>query len=369
MAHDFNNILSAILGYAELAQDALPNEHPAREHLKIIEKAGNKAARLTRQLLAFSREQVLEIKPVNLNAIVTEMGKMLPRLIGEDITLTLDTEKSKNNIRSDAGQIEQILMNLVVNARDAMPRGGRLSIETSDIILGEEYLREHEGVIPGHYVMLAVTDTGEGMPPEIREKIFEPFFTTKEIGRGTGLGLATVYGIVKQHDGFIWVYSEPGKGTTFKIYLPADTSTLPEVEEGIRMPLRGGRETILVVEDESAILKLIVNTLGNLGYTVLSAASGMEALDVNRAHPGTIGLLLTDVVMPGINGVLLSEALTDQRPGLPVIFMSGYTNNHIAQHGLLNRGTTFLQKPITPRTIATKIREVLDHHKVAEQAL
>jgi len=367
VAHDFNNMLSAILGYAELALDALPSGDPVREHLKIIEEAGNKAARLTRQLLAFSRKQVLEIKPVNLNTIVNEMGKMFHRLISEDITLTLHTTRPVKNVLADAGQIEQILMNLVVNARDAMPRGGRLSIRTSDIILEEEYLRKHEGIIPGHYVMLAVTDTGEGMPPEVREKIFEPFFTTKEIGRGTGLGLATVYGIVKQHEGFIRVYSESGKGTTFRIYLPADASPLPEVKEGDSIPLQGGKETVLVVEDEPTILQLIVDTLDNLGYTVLSATSGMEALDVSRAHPGTIDLLLTDVVMPGINGVLLSEALADQRPGLPVIFISGYTDNHIAQHGLFDQGAAFLQKPITPTTLATKLRKILDHNKATEK--
>ncbi len=367
VAHDFNNILSAILGYTELARDALPEDHPVREDLKIIAEAGNKAARLTRQLLAFSRKQVLEIKPVNLNRIVEEMGKMLRRMIGEDISLTLHTASPVRNVLADASQIEQILMNLAINARDAMPQGGHLVIETSDVILSEEYARNHDGIMPGPHVMLAVTDTGEGMSKEVQEKIFEPFYTTKEVGKGTGLGLATVYGIVKQHGGTIRVHSKPGKGTTFKIYLPTDSTEIPAAEEEQYPPLQGGKETILVVEDEPAILKLIVTTLDQLGYQVLSAASGVEALDISRSHDGTIDLLLSDVVMPGINGVLLSETLRTERPTIRVIFMSGYTDSYIAQHGLLDLGAAFLQKPVTPHNIAAKLREVLDKQEESPQ--
>ena len=360
VAHDFNNILSTILGYSELSLMNLPDGHPARQNLLIIREAGEKAAALTHQLLAFSRKQVLEMKAINLNTVVEKMVKMLSRVIGEDVVLHLNTRAPTSNIMADLGQIEQILMNLAVNARDAMPSGGRMMIETADVELDGEYVKKHEIVKPGPYVMLAVSDTGEGMSKNVMDRIFDPFFTTKEVGKGTGLGLATVYGIVKQHNGYIFVYSEPGKGTTFKIYLPATHEKSLGTHPVKSATAPRGSETVLVADDEPAIRNLVLDVLRPLGYHVLIAASGEEALTVSDALKGPIDLLLTDVVMPGMDGKKLADELCSRRPNVKVVFMSGYTDNAIAHHGILDSGVILIQKPLTPGSLARKLREVLD---------
>ncbi|GBE32459.1 blue-light-activated protein [bacterium BMS3Bbin05] len=360
ISHDFNNLLSAIIGYSEMAMEELPHNHPVREKIKIISEAGEKATALTRQLLAFSRKQVLELKAVNLNTIVRNMDRMLSVVVGEDVLLELHIKSPVRNVIADPGQIDQILMNLVVNARDAMPCGGSLIIETADADLDEEYAKSHEGARPGSYVMLSLTDTGEGMSREVQERIFEPFFTTKGLGKGTGLGLATVYGIVKQHNGYIWVYSEPGKGTMFKIYLPVAGGEVEEAGEKECPVVVRGTETVLVVDDEPTIRKLIADTLQPLGYRLLEASCGGEALQTGDTFEGKIDLLLTDVIMPGMNGHELADALKIKRPEIDVIFMSGYPDDVITYHGVLKRGETFIQKPLTPRRLALKIREVLD---------
>ncbi len=363
VAHDFNNMLSAILGYNELSLDMLPEDHPVRENLLIIHEAGEKAAALTRQLLAFGRKQILEMKPVNLNVIVENMSKMLSRLIGEDIVLEFHTQQPVKNVLADAGQIEQILMNLAVNARDAIGSGGHLIIETSDRTIDGAFSHPRLKVEPGAYVQITVSDTGEGIPREVQEKIFEPFFTTKERDKGTGLGLATVYGIVKQHRGWIWVYSEEGIGTTFKILLPSAQSEIRQEEPGNRPALQEGTETILVVEDDEAIGQMIRSTLKPLGYRILSATCADEALTRIRNTEKKIDLVLSDVIMPGMNGVELAEKIQTLLPNIPTILMSGYTDNFIAQHGVLNAGFAFLQKPITPTILTNKIRKILDHDK------
>ncbi len=360
IAHDFNNILTTILGYSELALAKLPKTDPLREYLKIIWESGEKAAVLTRQLLAFSRKQVLEMKVVNLNTVIENTGKMLGRVIGEDVVLELNIQSPVRDIKADPGQIEQVLMNLAVNARDAMPCGGRLTIETADEELDEEYAGIHEGVTPGSYVVLSIKDTGEGMTREVQERLFEPFFTTKGIGKGTGLGLATVYGIVKQHNGHIWVYSEPGKGSIFKVYFPVTDEAAEAVFPAEIAAVPQGTETVLVVEDEASIRKLIVETLRPLGYNVLDASCGEEALQISDTTEGAIDLLLTDVIMPGMSGKELSAVVKEKRPGIKVLYMSGYTDESIAQRGILDPGITFIQKPLTPGKLAKKLREVLD---------
>jgi len=361
IAHDFNNLLTSILGYSDLALIDLPEDHPLRETLGIIKSSAEKAAELTRQILAFSRKQVLDMKVVNLNTVVEQMGKMLQRVITENIVLDLKTSPIMN-VMADAGQVEQILMNLVINARDAMPDGGCLTIETADVRLDRNYAQRHESVQPGPYVMLAVTDTGVGMSQEVQEKIFDPFFTTKEKGRGTGLGLSMVYGIVKQHTGYIWVYSEAGKGTTFKIYLPAVQQAVEVKEQGRDEPgeMPRGSETIMVVDDEPSILSLILDVLQPLGYQLIGASSGEEALKAGNTFKGSVGLLLTDVILPGMHGKELADALRARRPKMKVIFMSGYADNAIVHQGILDPGIAFLQKPMTPGMLARKVRDVLD---------
>ncbi len=358
IAHDFNNLLSAIIGYSEMALTDLSSNHPAWEKIKIIMDAGEKAAMLTRQILAFSRKQILEIKVINLNSVVENMSKILRRVIGDDVQLEINTRPAAKNVKADAGQIEQVLMNLSVNARDAMPDGGRLIIETENIELDEEYARNHEGVEPGSYVMLAVTDTGVGMNPEVQEKIFEPFFTTKG-DKGTGLGLSTIYGIVKQHGGHIYVYSEPNVGSTFKIYLP---STGEEKEEEVLYnhgTISQGTERILVVDDEPSIRRLIMDTLQPLGYRLLEASCGREALQINKTTDGEIDILLTDVVMPEMNGMELADIIRESRPSIKVIFTSGYTDRTIFNHDALDDRMSFLQKPITPKKLVSKLNNVL----------
>ena len=361
IAHDFNNLLTAILGYAELAARRLKPEDPSRLDLSEIDKAAQRAADLTRQLLAFSRKQVLELRVIDLNRVVSNTHKMLRRLIGEDIELAVSLKERLGSVKADTGQIEQVLLNLAVNSRDAMPKGGKLTIETSEVELDESYSAFHFDVPPGRYVVLAVSDTGTGMDATTLSHVFEPFFTTKEAGKGTGLGLSTVYGVVKQSGGHVTVYSEPGVGTTFKIYLPR-VEDPPEMDRrpSAHVAPAGGTETVLVVEDEEAVRRLTCRALEAQGYMVLSAAGAREAIRFCEEHPGEIHLMLTDVVMPGVSGRELARSAAALRPLIKVLFMSGYTDNAIVHHGVLDAGTPFLQKPFTPRTLAQKVREVLD---------
>ncbi len=360
VAHDFNNLLTAILGYAELLAEKLKGRPREVEDLEEIRKAGERAASLTRQLLAFSRQQVFERKVLDLNRLIAEIEKMLRRLIGEDIDLVIALDPALAYVWADAGQLEQVILNLAVNARDAMPRGGKLTIETSNVGLDEEYARLHPPVRPGRYVMIAVSDNGVGMDAETRSRIFEPFFTTKERGKGTGLGLATVYGIVKQSGGYIWAYSEPGKGTTFKVYLPpaGQDLTVDEVWVGESASPRG-TETVLLVEDEESVRALARSILESFGYRVLEAAGAEEAVETTRRYQQPIHLLLTDVVMPSVGGPDLASRIQALRPGLKVLFMSGYTDETVFRHGHLGHGQLFLQKPFTPAALARKVREVL----------
>lgn len=360
VAHDFNNMLTVINGYSELLLSRLTETESLHKFVKEISKAGERAAGLTRQLLAFSRQQVLQPTILNLNEVIANMSEMLRRLIGEDIELTILAKPDVGAIKADLGLIEQVIMNLAVNARDAMPQGGSLTIELMTLELDQDYARRHIGLMPGSYVCLAISDNGVGMDKETQSRIFEPFFTTKEPGKGTGLGLATVYGIVSQSGGVIRVYSEPGWGTTFKIYLPQlkATTNLAQREE-LADDMAHGTETILIVEDEQGVRDLIRDTLKEEGYTVVEAGNGMEALLYSQQYTGPLHLLLTDVVMPLMNGRQLAEQLLEQQPQLKVLYMSGYTDDAIVHHGVLDEGVAFIQKPFTPQTLARKVREVL----------
>ena len=361
VAHDFNNLLGVIGGYAELLRKHLTGDPRLHKYAEDISKAAERAAGLTRQLLAFSRRQVLQPKILDLNSVVGEMEKMLQRLIGEDVHLLTLFDDRLGTVRADPGQIEQVLMNLAVNARDAMPGGGRLTIETHNADLDQGYARQHAEVPPGRYVMLAVSDTGQGMPPEVRARAFEPFFTTKEAGKGTGLGLATVHGIVKQSGGHVFVYSEKGHGTTFKVYFPrVDAAQAPAETAPVEPAPPRGSETILLVEDEGTLRELIRECLESSGYTVLEAGHGAEALKLCERHPGPIHLLMTDVVMPGISGRELAAQVGAARPAIRTIYMSGYTDDAVVLHGVLSEGMAFLQKPFTEEALARKVREVLD---------
>ncbi|HWQ15082.1 MAG TPA: PAS domain S-box protein, partial [Roseiflexaceae bacterium] len=361
VAHDFNNLLTAITGYSELALADLPPHHPVAAELAEIQRAAERATRLTRQLLAFGRRQIMEPRTLNLNDLILETDRLLRRLIGEHIELATLPAPDLWLVRADPGQIEQVLINLAVNARDAMPAGGKLTVETQNVVLDDAYARRHAGVVPGPYVMLAVSDTGAGMPPEVLAHAFEPFFTTKEAGRGTGLGLATCYGIVKQHSGNIWVYSEAGRGATFKIYLPRADTAAAELALAAEPALApGGSETVLLVEDEPAVRELAARVLRAHGYTVLEAAHGDEALRVAAAYDGHIHLLLTDIVMPQLGGTALAAQLLGSYPHMRVLYMSGYTDRAMWRSGELEAGAALLQKPFTPTALARKVRDVLD---------
>jgi two-component system, cell cycle sensor histidine kinase and response regulator CckA len=361
IAHDFNNLLGVIIGYIQVIKRNLVPGQSLHEYAEEIEKASQRAVSLTRQLLAFSRQQILEPVILNLNTLLSDMEKMLPRLIGEDIQLHLMLEPAIGQVKADPGQIEQVLMNLVVNARDAMPDGGQLTIQTANSEIDEAFAREHPGSIPGRYVMLTVTDTGIGMDQEIQVRIFEPFFTTKDRDKGTGLGLATVYGVVKQSSGYITVESERGKGASFKIYLPHIDQPAATKSEGSYRPLTSrGCETVLLVEDAEPLRKLAHMFLKDNGYQVLTATNGYDAQQVAAQYAGPIHLLLTDVVMPGINGRILAERLAPLYPAMKVLYISGYTDNFIAGHGVLEQGINLLHKPFTEQALMRKVREVLD---------
>ncbi len=361
IAHDFNNLLTAIIGYAELLMADGGAADSRRGDVAEIKRAAERAAGLTQQLLAFSRKQLLQPKVLDLNALVRETQKLLRRLLGEDIELQTVAATDLDAVEADPGQLGQVIMNLAVNARDAMPRGGQLTIETANVVLDDAAVQQHVTMRPGRYVMLAVSDTGVGMDADTKAHLFEPFFTTKEAGKGTGLGLATVYGIVKQSGGYIWAYSEPGRGATFKIYLPPVAARA----EAVRSPVAPsaathGSETVLVVEDEEAVRRLSCRVLESHGYTVLAAGRGDQALHVASRHTGPIQLLVTDVVMPGMSGRELAKRLSSLRPATKVLYLSGYTDDAIVRHGVLEPGVSFLQKPFTPAALARKVREVLD---------
>ena len=362
IAHDFNNLLMVIQGYGDLLVERLPTGDPLRRNAEQIQMASQRASSLTRQLLAFSRKQMLAPKILNIQSVVADMEKILRRLIGEDIQLETSSALDLGLVKADRSQIEQVILNLAVNARDAMPQGGRLTIETANVELDASYSHPPAVLSPGKYVMLAVTDNGCGMDAETQAHVFEPFFTTKEKGKGTGLGLATVYGVVKQSGGYVWVYSEPGRGTSFKIYLPRIAETaVPAGREGkseMGVPQRGS-ETILLVEDEKGVRELAREYLTSSGYTVIEAEDGHTALELAAMHVGPIHLLLTDVVMPGISGRELAERVGQIRPGIKIIYMSGYTDQAVVHHGILENDAILLQKPFTLMTLAGKLREML----------
>lgn len=361
VAHDFNNLLAVIMGGADNILDALATDHPLVKTTKMIRQAANSAADLTRQLLAFSRQQMLQPKVLDLMEIVTRTDGMLRRLIGENIKLEMSLEPSLGRVKADPGQVEQILINLAVNARDAMPHGGCLTIEARNVYLDEAYKDERKPVVPGPYVMLAVADSGSGMDRATQQKIFDPFFTTKQLGKGTGLGLATVYGIVKQSGGYIWVYSELDKGTVFKVYFPRiEEKAQPMTQAAPEQPISRGSETILLAEDSESLREMAREYLQSVGYKVLEASSGTEALQKSREFAGTIHLVLTDVVMPEMSGPELARQMESLRPGVKVIFTSGYTDDAIARQGLLDPNIAFIQKPYRPKALARKIREVLN---------
>ncbi len=361
VAHDFNNVLTVISGYADMAGESLKPDDPLRQDIDEIREAAGRAAALTRQLLAFSRQQVLNPRVLDPNDLVAGIEKMLRRLVGEDVDVVASLTAGIGRIRADAGQIEQVLVNLAVNARDAMPDGGKLTIESSAVTISDDQTREGGTVPAGEYVLIAVTDNGTGMDAATKARIFEPFFTTKSVGKGTGLGLSTVFGVVRQSDGFIWVYSEPGHGTTFKIYLPRIESPVEAAQPAPRYGAQlDGTETVLVVEDEDAVRSLARATLTRRGYRVVTAANGGEALLVCEQHKDRIDLMVTDVIMPGLNGRDLARRLAPLRPDMRVLFVSGYADQAVVRHGELEPGIAYLEKPFAPLALAQKVRDVLD---------
>jgi len=362
VAHDFNNLLTVIRGYAEvLLGSSLPTDS-LKSKVESIYDAANRAASLTRQLLAFSRKQLLELKPVDLNAVVTDLERLLRPLIGENIQWSILLAPSLYRTRADCGQIEQVLMNLVVNAKDAMSSGGKITIETANVTLDEEFRKKHRYVQPGDYVMLSVSDTGQGMDQQTQDNVFEPFFTTKEEGKGTGLGLSTVYGIIKQSKGYIFVDSQLGQGSIFRIYLPQIEETVDSTPPSLApssIPSEGS-ETILLVEDEECVRQLIRETLEMKGYEVLEADSGAAALRIAASQTGRIDLVITDMILPGMSGQELAKRLTERYPTARILFVSGYTEEAIIHQGMLDEGTAFLQKPFRLRELAQKVRQVLN---------
>jgi PAS domain S-box-containing protein len=362
IAHDFNNLLTVINGYSSLGLTDLPPKDPARTWLEEIHKAGERATALTQQMLVFSRKQIVIPQLLHLNAVVAESGRMLGRLISEDVMLALSLQSRHDRVNADPTQLDQVLMNLAVNARDAMPGGGRLTIETSDVELDQDYVKRYPRVTPGRHVLLAVSDTGCGMAPDVKARIFEPFFTTKGVGKGTGLGLAVVHGIIKEMGGHIEVYSEPGIGTTFKMYLPQAPDTARKTKSKSRelTPPRGA-ETILLVEDDSSVRTLVCIALAHQGYKVLTARNGIDGLRVAKEFAGPIHLLITDIVMPEMGGRLLWEQFAVLFPQARVLYMSGYTDDAVVRHGILHENVQFLQKPVAIGPLAFKVREVLDH--------
>jgi signal transduction histidine kinase/ActR/RegA family two-component response regulator len=369
VAHDFNNLLTAILGSAEWLRTMLPAQSPELEEVLEIEKASRRAADLTHQLLAFSRQQVLAPDVIDLNALITELTRMLGRVVGEDIHFEIHLKQDLGRVRADPGQVGQVLMNLVVNARDAMPEGGMLTIATAAAQFDAQYVSEHPGAVAGDFIAFSVTDSGTGIAPEVLPHIFDPFFTTKAPGVGTGLGLATAYGIVKQSGGYIWVYSEPGKGTTFKVYLPrwvgGDAPRAPR-RTPVPTTMRGS-ETILVVEDEPGIRRLVTRTLTDHGYKVIAASDALEAVTSLAQLSGRLDLLATDVVMPGMGGRELADQIHGTHPDAKILFLSGYTEDAIIRHGIHHAANAFLEKPFTPVELLKKVRAVLDQSEVRSE--
>jgi two-component system cell cycle sensor histidine kinase/response regulator CckA len=360
VAHDFNNLLSVILSYGDFLLEDLAADDPIRDDVEQMTIAGKRAADLTRQLLLFSRQQVLETQVLDLNTLVSDMRKMIQRVVGEDVEVVALPNAKASVVLADPGSLEQVIMNLVVNARDAMPTGGKLTIETSDVELDQDYVEAHLGAHLGPHVVLSVSDNGLGMDHEVQTRVFEPFFTTKELGKGTGLGLSTVFGIVSQTGGHVGVYSEPSQGTTFRVYLPSAGPVHGSAPDGVITETLGGNETVLLVEDEEQVRVVACTVLRRHGYQVLEARNAGEALLICESHPGDIHVLLSDVVMPQMSGPQLAKRLAPMRPNMKILYMSGYTDDAAVRHGLVERGVAFLQKPLTPTMLTRKVRQVLD---------